>query len=95
MQEQLFKDLEKLGHRFSNIEKELEMPQNYLSRFKNPENKLPKKWMTPLQTYLQRHTLNVSSQKANYPLSVNDKKPYSPFNNPTFNAKLSKSKKQD
>ena len=55
MQQQLFKDLEIIGHKFSNIEKELEMPNNYLSRFKNPENKLPEKWIEPLRLYVTKY----------------------------------------
>lgn len=52
MQEQIFKDLEIIGHKFSKIETELEMPKNYLSRFKDPKNILPKKWIEPLQGYI-------------------------------------------
>ena len=69
MQEQIFKDLEKIGHKFSKIEKELEMPQNYLARFKKPENKLPEKWVAPLQKYIERHLINEASQNAVYPLT--------------------------
>ena len=56
MQEQIFKDLEKIDIKFSKIEEELEMPKNYLSRFKNPENVLPKKWIEPLQLFILKHT---------------------------------------
>ena len=56
MQEQIFKDLEKIDIKFSKIEEELEMPKNYLSRFKNPENILPKKWIEPLQNFILKHT---------------------------------------
>jgi recombination protein RecA len=56
MQEQIFKDLEILGHKFSKIEEELEMPKNYLSRFKNPENVLPAKWVQPLVDYVLKFT---------------------------------------
>lgn len=56
MQEQLFKDLENLGHKFSKIEEELEMPKNYLSRFKDPKNALPQKWVQPLVDYLLKFT---------------------------------------
>ncbi len=53
MQEQIFRDLEKLGCKFSNVETALDMPKNYLSRFKNPENKLPEKWIEPLIGYIK------------------------------------------
>lgn len=55
MQEQIFKNLETLGHKFSTIEEEIGCPKNYLSRFKNPENKLPTKWIKPLLDYLKKH----------------------------------------
>lgn len=71
MQEQIFKDLEIIGHRFSKIEEELEMPKNYLSRFKNPKNKLPDKWVDPLNNYISRH--NISTKKeTTYPLTPKD-----------------------
>ena len=57
MQAQIFKDLEELDHKFSNIETELGMPKNYLSRFKNPENILPKKWVEPLLRYIYKYTI--------------------------------------
>lgn len=60
MQQELFKKLEILGHKFSKIERELEMPQNYLSRFKNPENKLPEKWIEPLKTYIEKYELKTA-----------------------------------
>lgn len=59
MQQELFKKLELLGHKFSKIERELEMPQNYLSRFKNPDNKLPEKWIEPLRNYIEKHELKT------------------------------------
>jgi recombination protein RecA len=55
MQEKLFKDLENLGHKFSKIEEEIGCPKNYLSRFKNPENVLPQKWVQPLQDYIEKN----------------------------------------
>lgn len=57
MQEQIFKDLEILGHKFSKIEEELGTPKNYLSRFKDPKNVLPAKWVNPLQEYILKHTI--------------------------------------
>jgi recombination protein RecA len=69
MQEQIFKDLEKIGHKFSKIEEELEMPKNYLSRFKNPENSLPGKWVDPLLNYIQRHTISEAPLSAVYPIT--------------------------
>lgn len=57
MQEQIFKDLEKLGHKFSTVEETIGCPKNYLSRFKNPENILPKKWIEPLQGYIKKHLI--------------------------------------
>jgi hypothetical protein len=54
MQEQIFKDLEKIGTKFSKIEVELGMPKNYLSRFKKPENKLPIKWIGPLMDFIKK-----------------------------------------
>lgn len=72
MQMQIFKDLEKLDHKFSNIESDLGMPKNYLSRFKNPENVLPKKWVEPLQNYILKYLPNEASEKAEYPLTENE-----------------------
>lgn len=69
MQAEIFKDLEKIGHKFSNIEEEIGCPKNYLSRFKNPENVLPSKWIEPLQNYIHRHFPNEASQKSVYPLT--------------------------
>lgn len=59
MQEQIFKDLEKIGTKFSKIEIELGMPKNYLSRFKNPANKLPEKWIEPLAGFVKKHQKNT------------------------------------
>jgi hypothetical protein len=72
MQEKIFKDLEKIGHKFSNIEEEIGCPKNYLSRFKNPENVLPNKWIEPLQNYIHKHLHNEVSQKAVYPLTTSE-----------------------
>jgi recombination protein RecA len=74
MQQELFKDLELLGHKFSNIERELEMPQNYLSRFKNPENKLPEKWFGPLRNYIERYK-PVTNKEETPPIAPEIKEP--------------------
>lgn len=58
MQQQIFKDLEKIGIKFSKIEEELGIPKNYLSRFKNPENVLPKKWFEPLQEFIKKNLVD-------------------------------------
>lgn len=63
MQQEIFKELELLGHKFSNIERELEMPQNYLSRFKNPDNKLPEKWFEPLKKYIEKYKLAAAEKE--------------------------------
>lgn len=63
MQKQLFKDLETLGHKFSKIEEEIGCPKNYLSRFKNPENILPAKWIEPLRNYISKHSFVVDIPK--------------------------------
>lgn len=55
MQTEIFKNLETLGHKFSNVEEAIGCPKNYLSRFKNPENVLPKKWIQPLLDYCKKH----------------------------------------
>lgn len=60
MQQQIFKDLEKIGIKFSKIEEELGIPKNYLSRFKNLDNVLPKKWIEPLQQFIKK---NLKSTK--------------------------------
>ncbi len=59
MQEQLFKDLSELGIKLSKVERDLEMPQNYLSRFKNLLNPLPTKWFEPLKSYIEGKKSNV------------------------------------
>lgn len=71
MQQEIFKDLEKIGHSFSKIETDLGMPKNYLSRFKNPENKLPEKWFEPLQKYIAKHL----PSKAQLPSPLKEEKP--------------------
>ena len=70
MQEQIFKDLEKLGHKFSNVEEAIGCPKNYLSRFKNPENVLPKKWIEPLQDYIKKHLPKVAKTEPRTELVV-------------------------
>jgi recombination protein RecA len=55
MQVQIFADLEKLGVKLSEVESEIGMPKNYLSRFKNPDNVLPQKWVQPLQDYIKNN----------------------------------------
>ena len=59
MQQQIFKDLEKIGIKFSKIEEELGIPKNYLSRFKNLDNVLPKKWIEPLQQFIKKNLKSI------------------------------------
>jgi recombination protein RecA len=63
MQVQIFADLEKLNIKLSQVEEEIGCPKNYLSRFKNPDNILPQKWVKPLQDFLWKRTIIVPSEK--------------------------------
>jgi len=54
MQEDIFSMLEIVRVPFTQIEGILNMPKNYLSRFKNPKNKMPEKWVTAMNEYLEK-----------------------------------------
>lgn len=54
MQERLFKELKTLGIKLAQVENDLKMPQRYLSKFKNPKNILPSKWIEPLESYIKK-----------------------------------------
>lgn len=55
MQQEIFKSLEEFGIKLSQVEDAIGCPQNYLSRFKKPENVLPKKWIQPLLDFLDKY----------------------------------------
>lgn len=79
MQQEIFKNLEAIGHKFSDIEKSIGMPKNYLSRFKDPKNILPKKWIDPLLQYIEKYAVTPETTKVPEPPPI---KEATPFPNP-------------
>ncbi len=62
MQKEIFEKLEKANVKLSKVESDLGTPKNYLSRFKDPKNKLPLKWEIKLLDYIKEKLGDLSDK---------------------------------